>query len=292
MVYFHCKIFSFYSRSKYKSRKKSNMFKYLLIISLLIVQNAFAQQNTGSPRSPEGMVVYQQKIKMSSAAIQRDTLKFNRSQSIFHWNLYSTSDEGLSEAKKKYPNAKVVKVNRVGNGQITFFDTAKDSIFSRMSMSNIEKLLYLKEKAPKLDWSITDSTKTVGNYTTQKATVYFRGRDYTAWFTPEIPVPYGPWKLHGLPGLILQAYDQTGNIYFSATDISLKEVGPIGPISMSGNEETISLAEYKEITKNYEKYQKQKLLKMVKSYLSEKELAKMTFKTQPVRQMEIFDENK
>ena len=44
-------------------------------------------------------------------------------------------------------------------------------------------------------------------YPCQKATATFRGRDYEAWFTPEIPVNDGPWKFFGLPGLILKVTD-------------------------------------------------------------------------------------
>ena len=61
---------------------------------------------------------------------------------------------------------------------------------------------------------ITDETKKIGTYEVQKATARFRGRDYTAWFTSEIPLPYGPWKLVGLPGLILEAYDTNKEIYW------------------------------------------------------------------------------
>jgi GLPGLI family protein len=273
--------------------KNLKMFKYLFIISLLVAQTAKAQQDISSSDSLKGLVIYRQEINMSSTAINRDTLKFNRTKSIFQWNLYSTSGEGLRKAKKDYPTAKVVKSSSItdSKGQITLFDTTKDSLYTRMNMHRINKLLYLKEQAPALEWIISDSTKMVGNYTTKKATAHFRGRNYIAWFTPEIPVPYGPWKLHGLPGLILQAYDQTGNIYFSATDISLKEVGPIGPISMSGNEEIISLAEYKEITKNFKRYRKRSVLKKVRPHISKEDFAKMKVELPDLEIMETFEDS-
>lgn len=52
-------------------------------------------------------------------------------------------------------------------------------------------------------WNILDETKKIHNYTCQKAETTFRGRNYEAWFTTDIPIPDGPWKFRGLPGLIV-----------------------------------------------------------------------------------------
>lgn len=267
------------------------MFKYSLIITLFVVNIAQAQQGTVSPDSLKGLVVYQQKINMTSSAINFDTLRFNRTKSVFEWNLYPSSNKGLREAKEKYPNAKVAERTGVVDykGQVTLLDTEKDSIFSRMPMIFIDKLLYLKEKAPKIDWTIVDSTKMIGNYRVRKATAHFRGRKYTAWFTPEIPVPFGPWKLHGLPGLILQAYDQSGRVYFSAIDIAFIDVGPIGPIPLNGKEQNITLSKYKEIIDNFKRYHKSAVLKKIRPYVSREDLAGMTFDLQEIELMETFD---
>ncbi|MHA6281271.1 GLPGLI family protein [Salinimicrobium sp. CAU 1759] len=73
---------------------------------------------------------------------------------------------------------------------------------------------YVREDIPNIDWTIHEDTKLIGSHTAKKATGSFRGREYTAWFSTEIPLPFGPWKLQGLPGLILEAYDAQKEIYW------------------------------------------------------------------------------
>ena len=66
---------------------------------------------------------------------------------------------------------------------------------------------------PKWD-IIADSTKQILNYDCQMARCKFKGRIWTAWFAADIPLDNGPWKLCGLPGLILRAYDSKQQYIF------------------------------------------------------------------------------
>src|SRR5690554_2570570 len=68
---------------------------------------------------------------------------------------------------------------------------------------------------PDLDWEIGEETKEIDGFFVQAARTSFGGRDYTAWFAPELPFSFGPWKLHGLPGLILEARDETAEVQFN-----------------------------------------------------------------------------
>ena len=68
-------------------------------------------------------------------------------------------------------------------------------------------------------WTMGDSTREVLGYTCQQAMADFRGRRWTAWFAMDIPVSDGPWKLGGLPGLILEAYDEGQQHVFTAVGL-------------------------------------------------------------------------
>lgn len=77
-------------------------------------------------------------------------------------------------------------------------------------------------------WEIGDSSKTILGYDCVQATARYRGREWTAWFAPDIPVQDGPWKLCGLPGLILEASDSRHEFHFIANGLrqsSLPDVG-------------------------------------------------------------------
>ncbi|MFZ4931140.1 GLPGLI family protein [Chryseobacterium sp. Mn2064] len=71
----------------------------------------------------------------------------------------------------------------------------------------------INEKAEQ-NWKISDSTKVLGGYSVQKAVTEFGGRSWVAWFSKDIPIPYGPYKFNGLPGLIMELYDTKKDYYF------------------------------------------------------------------------------
>ncbi len=81
--------------------------------------------------------------------------------------------------------------------------------------------LKYEEDLPEMDWKIQDETDTLLGYMVQKAVCSFRGRDYTAWFAPQLPMQAGPWKFSGLPGLILKVEDSRGHYTFIARGIYL-----------------------------------------------------------------------
>lgn len=75
---------------------------------------------------------------------------------------------------------------------------------------------YYKEDNFNLKWNICDKdTMSICGYACKKAKTSFAGRTWIAWFSDEIPLSCGPWKLSGLPGLILSAYDSENYFKFS-----------------------------------------------------------------------------
>lgn len=77
------------------------------------------------------------------------------------------------------------------------------------------------EPTPAIKWNFVKGTDVVCGYKCKKATATFRGRNWTAWYAPEIPYMEGPWKFNGLPGLILRIEDDKNEHVFEATSIRM-----------------------------------------------------------------------
>lgn len=87
----------------------------------------------------------------------------------------------------------------------------ENKFFTKESLITV----YLTEEAlPKIDWKISKDTASFSGLHCQKATARFKGRNWIAWYAPELPFQSGPWKLNGLPGLIVEAYDDKKEVQF------------------------------------------------------------------------------
>lgn len=75
--------------------------------------------------------------------------------------------------------------------------------------------LFIVDTEDKINWELSNETKSLGGYTLQKANTKFGGRNWTAWFAKEINLSEGPYKFKGLPGLIFEIYDDKDNFKFS-----------------------------------------------------------------------------
>ena len=73
------------------------------------------------------------------------------------------------------------------------------------------------------NWEVLDSTSIVLDYVCQLAKCSFRGRVWSAWFASEIPVSEGPWKFCGLPGLIMNVFDESKQYEFTILGMEKKE---------------------------------------------------------------------
>lgn len=108
------------------------------------------------------------------------------------------------------------------------FDRKSDSIFQLGFLRAINpKGILIAEKRKTINWVLIDSVRIIDNHKCQYAIGDFRGRQYHAWYDPEVDLNVGPWKLHGLPGALIYAVDSTGELYFKAVEIeALEDIDP------------------------------------------------------------------
>jgi GLPGLI family protein len=121
-------------------------------------------------------------------------------------------------------NTKVIK-DEEGNYIInpTNINLKKKSIFGSLNDKKLNiilpyknKMYFVSDSLYNLNWKIQPSdTLKIGKYNCTKAILNFRGRDYEAYFTEEIPISAGPWKFKSLPGLILFIKSTSGELTYS-----------------------------------------------------------------------------
>ncbi len=94
----------------------------------------------------------------------------------------------------------------------------------------VNERVVVKDSVNRLNWEIVaDSTQTIGGHPCVMARCDLCGWPIKAWYATDVPVSCGPWRLWGLPGLIMKAYTDDGQIDIQMTSLSPVADGPQEP---------------------------------------------------------------
>ncbi|MFD2551858.1 GLPGLI family protein [Bizionia sediminis] len=152
------------------------------------------------------------------------TLVFNDFTSVFNYNSSKLEGEYQVDLTCGHlHNENHTTITRYvfeDDGQKTYYNKTTNKLYSQQLLE-YNYLIWVQDDGIDFNWKITNETKKIGTYLAYKAQTNFRGRLYNAWFTYGIPLSYGPWKFHGLPGLILEIKDEFNQIHITANTIKI-----------------------------------------------------------------------
>lgn len=206
------------------------MKKYLSILLLLFSIKSIAQNN--------GIT------KVTYNTLLNFDISVNNTSELFFDNVRSLYVEGGFKTKSN--NVKIDERNTTETEKSFYLSLIDKSLYTRDRLDG--KIILAKEKIPKINWEIKSKFKdSILNFNCTKAIGKFRGRVYTVWFTQEIPVKFGPWKLQGLPGLILKAEDNLKKVLFFATKIESTKEFNLDILLKKEDSKTTTLKEYVEL---------------------------------------------
>ena len=200
-----------------------------ILISLLFSASAIFSQVVKNIIKPTGTVQYKFINKWEKKE-HNATLQFNDHASLY---FYGRTKDGLEQREVKEVGNNTTLEIADAEGWSNYQNFEKKQFISRDLIWT--KFVLIEEETPDFAWNITDTQKKIGNFNCQEAICTFRGRTYHAWFTMDIPMSIGPWKLSGLPGLILEAYDENKEyqFVFVAIKIPTDDVTLIIPPTLS-----------------------------------------------------------
>ncbi len=151
-----------------------------------------------------------------SATVINSTLLANRYANLYEMDFLGEKNFIEEEDSETGPS---FRIKPKGNSFV-FKDLIKRDIYSILRISM--KPFLVKDSMSIFNWKIENEFKEIIGYKCQKATVNYRGRNYIAFFTTEIPFQNGPWKFCNLPGLILEVYSTDNVLNIIAYKIQIK----------------------------------------------------------------------
>lgn len=182
-------------------------------------------------------------------------LDVGNTTSLYYSYTQHISDSVLREDVRKNVSQEELRkhATQFGSGKISYriyknYPAGKVTTLDKIGISKFR----CEEENEQPQWTLLPDTATILSYLCHKAGCHFKGRNYEAWYTMELPRSEGPWKLFGLPGLIIKAQDSQNYFLFECTGVEQCRNKPEIILS-PGMYESITR---KALNKVYERYAK------------------------------------
>jgi GLPGLI family protein len=210
------------------------------IVAVFLLQNLFCFGQFTISAQGIGYVEYEYTKNLGVEYETIGILKFNSLESQF----IELSPGYIAQVDTDNDD-NIVATTYSENRPLFQIDLKSDTLFTRQTL--FKKVYITKERIPIIDWKIEEKYKKIEKFECQLASGTFRGRTYKVWFTTDIPVKFGPWKLQGLPGLILEAIDDKNAIIFNAKKVV---IGLKTEIDYFDTDDAMELKSYIELKEN------------------------------------------
>ena len=225
------------------------MFKIILPLLVVTFINITAYcQNTIAE------IKYQETIHFEVPEdVRARNLDMPSSREVKKILLINGSESNYISNKVDVDNEKRDDFNRRGRRRFRRFNSDNNDVLYQNIDSGIQldqkdlfgKEFVIKEAIPKPKWKIIASEqRDILGYTCMKAEYKDTSQLTTAWFTPQIPISFGPAGQAGLPGLILAvSIGEDRIILATEVDLAPSETN----IEVPSDKKTISRAEFTSI---------------------------------------------
>ncbi|HJV20852.1 MAG TPA: GLPGLI family protein [Sediminibacterium sp.] len=196
--------------------KQLQILFYSLLLNLCLLQ---AQQS-------DVMAEYEMVLQFSGNVLYTGKLLFNSGRSLFLFRPAATQDHYTEEDQGN--NKATMRILDTTDAYISI-NRSENILLEKKKSLYTKEVLLVKEEVPRQAWVLEEEQKIIGRFSCKKAVAFFRGRRYIAWYCPDLPYSFGPWKLNGLPGLIVETRDEEGEVSFSLKQIVSPFHAPLMP---------------------------------------------------------------
>jgi len=192
----------------------------------------------GFAQNTEGTVTYTETIKikietpdgMDEAEFRKMVPSEQKASKILTFNAKECIYTDAPEQASKGTDASFNANNGEGDVQMNFKMTRPENHQYRdleagqriESTEFFGRFFLITEEPKRMKWKVSAEQKQVAGYMCQKAVLQDTSRQVEVWFTPQIPVGFGPGEFAGLPGMILELSMANGDRTVVADKVEFK----------------------------------------------------------------------